>query len=36
MKYQGDNYMKLLRCRDQLLIMMYGLFSGCESLREFN
>lgn len=34
MKYQGDKYIKLFSCWNQLLIMMYGQLSGCESLRE--
>jgi hypothetical protein len=34
MKYQGDKYIKSFRCWNQLLIMMYGQLSGCESLRE--
>lgn len=34
MKHQGDKYIKLFSCWNQLLIMMYGQLSGCESLRE--
>ena len=34
MKYQGDKYIKWFTCWNQLLIMMYGQLSGCESLRE--
>lgn len=34
MKYQGDKYTKSFSCWNQLLIMMYGQLSGCESLRE--
>ena len=34
MKYQGDKYIKVFSCWNQLLIMMYGQLSGCESLRE--
>lgn len=34
MKYEGDKYIKSLSCWNQLLIMMYGQLSGCESLRE--
>jgi len=34
MKYQGDKYIKSFRCWNQLLVMMYGQLSGCESLRE--
>jgi hypothetical protein len=34
MKYQGDKYYKTFSCWNQLLIMMYGQLSGCESLRE--
>jgi len=34
LKYQGDRYIKSLSCWNQLLIMMYGQLSGCESLRE--
>jgi hypothetical protein len=34
MKYQGDKYIKSFRCWNQLLIMMYGQLSGCDSLRE--
>jgi hypothetical protein len=34
MKYQGDKYIKSFSCWNQLLIMMYGQLSGCESLRE--
>ncbi len=34
MKYEGDKYIKSFSCWNQLLIMMYGQLSGCESLRE--
>jgi hypothetical protein len=34
MKFQGDKYIKSFSCWNQLLIMMYGQLSGCESLRE--
>lgn len=34
MRYQGDKYIKSLSCWNQLLIMMFGQLSGCESLRE--
>ncbi|RIH62695.1 IS4 family transposase [Mariniphaga sediminis] len=34
MKYQGDKYIKSFSCWNQLLIMMYGQLSGCDSLRE--
>jgi len=34
MKYQGNKYIKSFSCWNQLLIMMYGQLSGCESLRE--
>jgi hypothetical protein len=34
MKHQGDKYIKSFSCWNQLLIMMYGQLSGCESLRE--
>lgn len=34
MKYQGDKYIKSFSCWNQLLAMMYGQLSGCESLRE--
>lgn len=34
MRYQGDKYTKSLSCWNQLLIMMFGQFAGCESLRE--
>lgn len=34
MKYQGDKYIKSFSCWNQLLVMMYGQLSGCESLRE--
>lgn len=34
MKYQGDKYIKTVSCWNQLLIMMNGQLSGCESLRE--
>jgi hypothetical protein len=34
MKYQGDKYIKSFSCWNQLLIMIYGQLSGCESLRE--
>ena len=34
MEYQGDKYIKSFSCWNQLLIMMYGQLSGCESLRE--
>jgi len=34
MKFQGDKYIKSFSCWNQLLIMMYGQLSGCDSLRE--
>lgn len=34
MKYQGDKHIKSFSCWNQLLVMMYGQLSGCESLRE--
>ncbi len=34
MKHKGDKYIKSFSCWNQLLIMMYGQLSGCESLRE--
>lgn len=34
MKYLGDKYIKSFSCWNQLLVMMYGQLSGCESLRE--
>jgi hypothetical protein len=34
MRHQGDKYIKTLSCWNQLLIMMFGQLSGCESLRE--
>jgi hypothetical protein len=34
MRYQGDKYIKSLGCWNQMLIMMFGQLSGCESLRE--
>jgi hypothetical protein len=34
MKYHGDKYIKSFSCWNQLLIMMYGQLSGCDSLRE--
>lgn len=34
MKYQGDKYIKSFSCWNQLLIMVYGQLSGCDSLRE--
>ena len=33
-KYQGDRYVKTFTCWNQLLVMMYGQLSGCDSLRE--
>lgn len=33
-KYQGDRYVKTFTCWNHLLVMMYGQFSGCDSLRE--
>lgn len=33
-KYQGDRYVKTFICWNQLLVMMYGQLSGCDSLRE--
>lgn len=33
-KYQGDKYVKTFTCWNQLLVMMYGQLSGCDSLRE--
>lgn len=34
MRYEGDKYIKSLSCWNQLLIMIFGQLSGCESLRE--
>ncbi len=34
MRYQGDKYIKSFSCWNQLLVMMFGQLSGCESLRE--
>lgn len=34
MKYRGDKYIKSFSCWNQLLIMVYGQLSGCDSLRE--
>jgi hypothetical protein len=34
MKYQGDKHTRSFSCWNQLLVMMYGQLSGCESLRE--
>ena len=36
MKYQGDKYIKSFSCWNQLLIMMYGQLSGCESLENLS
>ena len=33
-KYQGNKYVKTFTCWNQLLVMMYGQLSGCDSLRE--
>lgn len=33
-KYEGDKYVKSLTCWNQLLVMMFGQLSGCDSLRE--
>ena len=33
-KYQGDRYVKTFTYWNQLLVMMYGQLSGCDSLRE--
>lgn len=33
-KYQGDKYVKTFTCWNQLLVMMFGQLSGCDSLRE--
>ena len=33
-KYQGDKYVKSFTCWNQLLVMMFGQLSGCDSLRE--
>lgn len=34
MRYQGDKYIKSFSCWNQLLVMIFGQLSGCESLRE--
>ena len=34
MRYQGDKYIKTFSCWNQLLVMIFGQLSGCESLRE--
>lgn len=34
MRYQGDKYIKSFGCWNQLLVMIFGQLSGCESLRE--
>ena len=34
MNYQGDKYIKSFRSWNQLMVMMYGQLSCCESLRE--
>lgn len=34
MKYKGDKYIKWFSCWNQMLIMIFGQLSGCESLRE--
>lgn len=34
MRYQGDKYIKSFGCWNQLLVMMFGQLSGCESLRK--
>ena len=34
MRYQGDKYIKSFSCWNQLLVMMFGQLSGCESLRK--
>lgn len=33
-KYGGDKYVKSFTCWNQLLVMMFGQFSGYDSLRE--
>ena len=33
-KYGGDKYVKTFTCWNQLLVMMYGQLSSCDSLRE--
>lgn len=33
-KYEEDKYVKTLTCWNQLLVMMFGQLSGCDSLRE--
>ena len=33
-KYSGDKYVKTFTCWSQLLVMMYGQLSSCDSLRE--
>ena len=33
-KYSGDKYVKTFTCWNQLLVMMYGQLSSCDSLRE--
>lgn len=33
-KYGGDRYVKTFTCWNQLLVMMYGQLSSCDSLRE--
>jgi len=33
-KYQGDHYVKHFTCWNQLLAMMFGQLSNCESLRD--
>lgn len=33
-KYDGDKYVKHLTCWNQLLALMFGQLSNCESLRD--
>ena len=33
-KYSGDRYVKTFTCWNQLLVMMFGQLSSCDSLRE--
>lgn len=33
-KYQGDKYVKSFTCWNQLMVMMFGQLSSCDSLRE--
>jgi len=34
MKYQGDKYVKTFSCWNQLLVMMFGQLSNCNSIRD--